>query len=64
MEVERATILEAKEILTLQKVAYRSGAEIYNDFHIPPLTQTLKSIGKDFGNRFFLKAAFSERVKG
>ena len=64
MEIERATVLDAEEILTLQKLAYRSEAEIYDDFHIPPLVQTLKSIEKDFGNQFFLKAALSERVKG
>ncbi|OGQ10499.1 MAG: hypothetical protein A2026_16065 [Deltaproteobacteria bacterium RBG_19FT_COMBO_46_12] len=64
MEIERATVLDAEEILTLQKLAYRSEAEIYNDFNIPPLLQTLESLEKDFEKQFFLKAALSERVKG
>ncbi len=41
MEIERAIISDAEEILSLQKLAYRSEAEIYNDFNIPPLVQTL-----------------------
>jgi len=35
--IERATISDAEEILALQKLAYRSEAEIYHDFNIPPL---------------------------
>ena len=64
MEIERTTLSGAEEILSIQKLAYRSEAEIYHDFDIPPLLQTLESIEKDFENQFFLKAAFSERVKG
>ena len=64
MEIEKATILDAEEILVLQKLAYRSEAEIYNDFNIPPLLQTLESIQKDFEKQFFLKAIFSGRIIG
>jgi ribosomal protein RSM22 (predicted rRNA methylase) len=35
--IERATIKDAEEILDLQKLAYKSEAEIYNDYAIPPL---------------------------
>jgi ribosomal protein S18 acetylase RimI-like enzyme len=64
MEVERATVLDAEEILALQKLAYLSEAEIYNDFNIPPLLQTLESIKKDFENQFFLKAIMDGRIIG
>ena len=64
MEIERATVLDAEEILTLQKLAYRSEAEIYNDFSIPPLIQTFGSIKKDFENQFFLKAVIDRRIIG
>ena len=40
MIVKRASFEDAKEILDLQKLAYVSEAEIYNDYSIPPLTQT------------------------
>jgi len=64
MEIEKATVLDAEELLTLQKLAYRSEAEIYNDFNIPPLVQTLESIQKDLEDQFFLKAMISERIIG
>ena len=44
MMIERAKIEDAKEILDLQKLAYQSEAEIYNDYTIPPLTQTLEEM--------------------
>ncbi|HUL38197.1 MAG TPA: GNAT family N-acetyltransferase [Thermodesulfobacteriota bacterium] len=64
MLIERATISDAEEILALQKLAYRSEAEIYNDFNIPPLVQTLESIEKDFENQIFLKALMDGRIIG
>jgi ribosomal protein S18 acetylase RimI-like enzyme len=64
MEIEKATVFDAEEILTLQKLAYQSEAEIYNDFKIPPLVQTLESIEKDFENQFFLKTVTERRIIG
>ena len=62
--VERATASDAEEILALQKLAYRSEAEIYDDYKIPPLVQTLESIEKDFENQIFLKALIDGRIIG
>lgn len=45
--IERATIKDAEEI---------SEAEIYNDYAIPPLTQTLEEMKLEFENHVFLKA--------
>jgi ribosomal protein S18 acetylase RimI-like enzyme len=64
MEIERAMISDAEEILVLQKLAYRSEAEIYNDFNIPPLVQTLENIEKDFENQYFLKAVMDGKIIG
>jgi len=64
MEIERAMISDAEKILSLQKLAYRSEAEIYNDFNIPPLVQTLESIEKDFENQYFLKTIMNGRMIG
>jgi ribosomal protein S18 acetylase RimI-like enzyme len=55
MSVEQATIDDAQEILALQKLAYQSEAEIYNDFTIPPLHQTLDEIKAEFKDQHFLK---------
>jgi GNAT superfamily N-acetyltransferase len=64
MRVERATVDDAEEILPLQKIAYQSEAEIYDDFTIPPLTQTLEGIKKDFESQIFLKAVAGGKIIG
>jgi ribosomal protein S18 acetylase RimI-like enzyme len=62
--IERATVADAEEILSLQKLAYRSEAETYDDFSIPPLLQTLEEIKKDFENQTFLKATLDGKIRG
>ena len=62
--IEKAMIDDAWEILSLQRLAYQSEAEIYDDFTIPPLTQTLEEIKKDFESQFFLKAIIDEKIIG
>jgi ribosomal protein S18 acetylase RimI-like enzyme len=64
MTIERATLPDAEEILSLQKLAYRNEAEIYNDFSIPPLLQTLEEVRKDFENQVFLKTARDGKIVG
>ena len=64
MDIGRAGVKNAQEILSLQKLAYRSEAEIYNDFTIPPMTQTLEGIKADFEKQVFLKAVGNERMIG
>jgi ribosomal protein S18 acetylase RimI-like enzyme len=64
IKIGRAAISDAEEIFALQKLAYRSEAEIYNDFNIPPLVQTLEGIEKDFKDQFFLKAIMNGRIIG
>jgi len=64
MIIEKATIADVEEILLLQKMAYRSEAEIYHDFNIPPLLQTLEEIKKDYGNQYFLKAIVEGKIIG
>lgn len=64
MILERATVDDAKEILDLQKLSYRSEAEIYNDYAIPPLTQTLAEMKSDFKNQLFIKACVDGNIVG
>ena len=64
MMIERTTVSDAEEILSLQKLAYRSEAEIYNDFGISPLLQTLEEITRDFEKEIFLKATVDGKVRG
>ena len=64
MIIEKATVSDAEELLALRKLAYRSEAEIYNDFRLPPLVQTLESMEEDFKNQLFLKALMDGRIIG
>lgn len=61
MIIKRAEISDMEEILQIQKLAYKSEAEIYNDFSIPPLVQTLAEIEDEFKNQVFLKAVTNQR---
>ena len=56
MEISVANIADAETILALQKLAYQSEAEIYQNHKIPPLQQTIKEIIKEFGVQTFFKA--------
>jgi len=64
MEIERAKISDAEEILSLQKLAYISEAKIYDCFNIPPLVQTLEELRDDFKNQLFLKTVIDSRIIG
>jgi len=64
MIIKRATIADAEDILALQKLAYISEAEIYDDFTIPPLVQTLEEIRGDFEKQVLLKAIIDGRIIG
>lgn len=64
MNIEVASIQDAESILALQKLAYVSEAEIYNDFDIGPLIETLDALNCDFRKQVFLKASVSGRIVG
>ncbi len=64
IKILKAEINDSADILILQKVAFISEAELYNDFNIEPLTQTLDSIEEDFKNYVFLKAEYKNRIVG
>jgi ribosomal protein S18 acetylase RimI-like enzyme len=62
--ISRAQIADAPEILALQKLAYRSEAEIYNDFRLPPLVQTLEELEAEMDQAMCLKAVRDEKIIG
>jgi ribosomal protein S18 acetylase RimI-like enzyme len=64
IRVEAATVDDAPAILTLQKLAYESEARLYNDWTIPPLTQTLESLVQEFSASVVLKAMAGDRLAG
>ncbi|MDW5549275.1 GNAT family N-acetyltransferase [Methanosarcina sp.] len=64
VEIFRASLEDAIEILTLQKLAYQSEAQIYDDWFIPPLLQTAEEIRDEFSNSVFLKAISEHSIIG
>ena len=64
MNIEVATAQDAQSILELQKLAYVSEAEIYNDYDIDPLTQTLDSLQGAFEKQVFFKVSVNDKIVG
>ena len=64
MEIEHASLEDAKEILSLQKLAYQIQAKIYDDFQIPPLLETLEQLQVKFKTHIFLKATVDGKIVG
>ena len=64
MVIEEAQLPDAAEILDLQKLAYQSEAELYDDFTLTPLRQTLEELRGDFSRMLFLKATLNNKIVG
>jgi GNAT superfamily N-acetyltransferase len=64
MEILRANVTDAEEILKLQKLAYQSEAERYNDYNITPLKQNLSEIIEQFKTHIFLKTISEKKIVG
>jgi len=62
--IAHATTEDAAEILALQKLAYESEARLYDDWTLPPLTQTLPGLLDEFSTSVFLKAIEGKRLVG
>lgn len=62
--ISHAALEDAEAILTLQKLSYQSEAVLYNDWSIPPLTQTIDSLREEFPISVILKATVGERIVG
>ena len=61
IDIIRAITDDAAEILVLQKLAYLSEAQLYGDYSIPPLTQTLDQLIESFSRLTILKALHVEQ---
>lgn len=62
--IKQAIMSEAEDILELQKIAYQSEAELYQDWNIPPLLQTLQQLQLDFENHKIIVATFNDEIIG
>lgn len=64
VEILRATLSDAEAILSLQKIAYQSEAELYGNYDILPLTQTIDDLKTQFKNHIVLKAVSGGTLVG
>ena len=64
MEISIAIEKDLAQILALQQSCYLDEAKLYNDFSIPPLTQTPSSIKEDFQKETFLKVESEGKIIG
>jgi GNAT superfamily N-acetyltransferase len=64
ISIIKASRDDVSEILALQKIAYQSEAMQYDDWTIPPLTQTIFEMEAEFGIYVFLKTVVQERIVG
>jgi len=64
MQIETASIDDANKILNIQKEAFLDQALIYNNYQIPPLTQSLDSIENEFNEKTFLKVVSKGQIIG
>jgi ribosomal protein S18 acetylase RimI-like enzyme len=64
VRIERADMADAGEILTLQRAAYVSEAQLHGDPFLPPLVESLEQVRKMIAGSLVLKATIGTRVAG
>lgn len=55
---------DAEAILALQKRAFHQQAVLYDDFTLPPLTETLQEMLREFDKFLFIKAVHKQKIVG
>ncbi len=63
-QILKAEMNDTEEILKIQKLAYKSEAERYNNYDIPPLKQTIGGLKEQFKNHIILKAVSGGEIIG
>jgi ribosomal protein S18 acetylase RimI-like enzyme len=58
--IETAGREDAEAILQIQRLAYQSEAVLYQDWNLPPLTESLQELLAEFDRQLFLKATCGE----
>ncbi|MGC1458310.1 MAG: GNAT family N-acetyltransferase [Steroidobacteraceae bacterium] len=62
--IHPAIVTDAAQILALQNLAYESEARLYEDWTIPPMTQTLESVRSEIQHDTVLKAVDDQTIIG
>jgi len=64
MDISTVILDDAQSILDIQKLAYLSEAETYNNYQIAPLLETLDETKEDFKEKTVLKAVLNGKIIG
>ena len=64
MEIKKANQEDLNDILRLQKVCYKTEAELHDEYDIPPLNQDLDSMLDDFNKMLILKGSIDGKIIG
>ena len=64
MEIRKAIKQDLPRILEIQKRAFLSEAERYNDFNIPPLHQTIEELEQEFTEKQIWVATIENEIVG
>lgn len=64
MIIEKAQVCDAEDILKIQKLAYVSQAEIYNDYTLYPLVETVEQAKVEFEKKTIFKATVDGEMVG
>jgi ribosomal protein S18 acetylase RimI-like enzyme len=62
--IDKASASDFPSILEIQKKAFFSEAEFYQNFNIQPLTQTLSEMVEECNEKVVLKAAIERKIVG
>lgn len=62
--IESAALADLPEILAVQKLAFKSEAELYNKCCIPPMKQTVEDLEEEFKSKVFLKVVVENKIVG
>ncbi|HOY23491.1 MAG TPA: GNAT family N-acetyltransferase [Cellvibrio sp.] len=64
MEIVTAEIQDCEEIIRLQRIAYEAEAQLYKDWTLPPLLQTVDSLQQELQSSIILKAVEGNKIVG
>jgi ribosomal protein S18 acetylase RimI-like enzyme len=64
MQIEKANVNDAQEVLAVQKLAFLGQAKIYNNYSLPPLLETLAELKAAFKTHTILKAVNAGKIVG
>lgn len=64
LHIKYASSSDFAKILEIQKEAFLSEAELYQNFNIQPLTQTLEEMQEECKDKVVLKAVVGEKIVG